>query len=401
MPANQKIIWPEYFLKVRKVCGIYQIKNKLSGKIYIGQSRTIGDRWINELKFAFHEYASNKALYRTRLAQAFRKSGSISQCLLDFEFSILEQCHFTKLDDKERYWIKSIGCTWHNSYNSTSGGVSGNGKTKFKAPSDETIEKIELEYSFTRQTLPQLAAKYHTSLDFMSMLHMGRIMSRRRMAKFGLDEADLGGQNSSAKTYWLKKETQAMPLLSLVIGDKATRQASQISKPMGSKEKLRTGNAEKSIILQKGDMLMGRRALLTNENFASKLRQLALQRPILSIQQIADSLHVHRNSIQRSLIAFGLYDEYKKAAADEQMAAREKRRAEREANKHKPIYSVRPLYATSLATGEELYFDNLAAATSFLQGRVRNVGHIIDCCRGLRKSAYGYKWCWPAEYNNN
>lgn len=399
MPANQKIIWPEYFLKVRKTCGIYQIKNKLSGKIYIGQSRTIGDRWINELNFAFHEYASNKALYRTRLAQAFRKSGSISQCLLDFEFSILEQCRFTELDDKERYWIKSVGCTWHNSYNSTSGGVSGNGKTKFKAPSDKVIEKIELEYSFTKRTLPQLAAKYHTSLDFMSMLHTGRIMSRRRMANFELDEADLCSQDPKVKTYWLKKETSSMPLLPYIIEDESAsigKSAEQIDEV----KKLCTGEAEKSIILQKEDVLMGRRALLTNENFASKLRQLALQRPIPSIQQIADSLHVHRNSIQRSLIAFGLYNEYKKAAADEQAAEREKHRMEREAKKHKPIYSVRPLYATSLTTGEELYFDNLAAATSFLQGRVRNVGHIINCCRGLRKSAYGYKWRWPAEYNN-
>lgn len=75
--------------------GIYKIKNKINGKIYIGQSTDI------ELRFAQHKDAllhSNSSWY----PEARLESDSIE----DFEFSILQTCNTKELNELEEYWTR-------------------------------------------------------------------------------------------------------------------------------------------------------------------------------------------------------------------------------------------------------------------------------------------------------
>lgn len=62
--------------------GIYSIKNKVNGKIYIGQSTDIIDRLRHHLSELRHNRHSNSYLQRS-----FNKYGEEN-----FEFDVVEEC---------------------------------------------------------------------------------------------------------------------------------------------------------------------------------------------------------------------------------------------------------------------------------------------------------------------
>jgi group I intron endonuclease len=77
--------------------GIYKIENKITGEIYIGQSKNIEARWQSHRRNATAKDKVRKyALYRE-----IRRYGIDS-----FEFSVLEECPQFKLDERENYWIE-------------------------------------------------------------------------------------------------------------------------------------------------------------------------------------------------------------------------------------------------------------------------------------------------------
>lgn len=73
--------------------GIYQIKNNINGKMYIGKSIDIKSRWRNHIS-ASKNPESPKYLYP--LQQAFRKYG-----IENFTFTVLEECSEEELHEKE------------------------------------------------------------------------------------------------------------------------------------------------------------------------------------------------------------------------------------------------------------------------------------------------------------
>ena len=104
-----------------RICGIYCIKNKTTGKRYIGQSVNIYSRWRGhkaELKNNSHD--------NDYLQKAWNKYGE-----KDFEFFILEECEQSLLDEKERFYIEKYN-TLNRSfgYNLKSGGQDTNYFTK-------------------------------------------------------------------------------------------------------------------------------------------------------------------------------------------------------------------------------------------------------------------------------
>lgn len=93
--------------------GIYQIKNTVNGKVYIGQSRAIERRW------AHHKYALKAGTHENaHLQKSVNKYGFSA-----FEFSVLENCEVDELNEKEAFWIKETDA-FNNGYNRTSGGDS-------------------------------------------------------------------------------------------------------------------------------------------------------------------------------------------------------------------------------------------------------------------------------------
>lgn len=114
----------------KPICGIYKITNIVNGKVYIGQSIDVYDRWYQ------HKYEAHRDRYNTLLYKAMRKYG-----IEKFEFEVIEECFPDKLSDLEQYYINYyhayIGFENSNGYNMTIGGEGISGYTQ----TDEHIEK--------------------------------------------------------------------------------------------------------------------------------------------------------------------------------------------------------------------------------------------------------------------
>ena len=70
--------------------GIYKIKNKVNGKVYIGQSIRIEKRWIDHKKTLRSN--SHRNIY---LQNAWNKYGEEN-----FIHEIIEECDISELNDK-------------------------------------------------------------------------------------------------------------------------------------------------------------------------------------------------------------------------------------------------------------------------------------------------------------
>jgi len=110
-------------------CGIYRIENKVNNKVYIGQSVDIEHRkrWhFNALRRGKH--------WNKHLQNAWNKYG-----MEKFDFTIIETCSTSQLDDKEIYWISHYN-SMDSGYNESVGGR----HTEF---SDNTKSKISIACS--------------------------------------------------------------------------------------------------------------------------------------------------------------------------------------------------------------------------------------------------------------
>ena len=112
-----------------KVCGIYMIRNLVNNKVYIGQSIDIYERWNEHICALRGEYHANN-----HLQSSWNK---YKEC--NFEFSIIEECDESELNNKEIFWIAEND-SYYNGYNQTKGG---GGIRGFKH-SDETKAKISV-----------------------------------------------------------------------------------------------------------------------------------------------------------------------------------------------------------------------------------------------------------------
>lgn len=96
---------------MKKIVGIYAIKNQANGKVYIGQSVDIARRWrdhLNELKQNKHR--------NSHLQSAFLMYGVEA-----FTFEIIEECSREMLDELEHFYIREFN-SLKNGYNQESGG---------------------------------------------------------------------------------------------------------------------------------------------------------------------------------------------------------------------------------------------------------------------------------------
>lgn len=117
---------------------IYQIKNKSTGKLYIGQTKNFhsGNRlYCAEGRFKAHvSDAMSNRNYCTAIDGAIRKYGKYN-----FELSILEyNVPIEKLNEKEQHYIKELNTMAPNGYNLTSGGKAN------QIVSEETRKKISI-----------------------------------------------------------------------------------------------------------------------------------------------------------------------------------------------------------------------------------------------------------------
>lgn len=92
-----------------KICGIYKITAKHNGKVYIGQSIDIYNRWRGHWK----QVRNGDSDY---IHNAMRKHGKDG-----FIYEIVERCPQDVINEREKYWIEYYD-SYNNGYNLTTGG---------------------------------------------------------------------------------------------------------------------------------------------------------------------------------------------------------------------------------------------------------------------------------------
>ena len=92
-----------------KISGIYKITAKHNGKVYIGQSIDIYNRWRGHWK----QVQQGDSDYIHNAMRKYGKEG--------FSYEIIEQCPQEIINEREKYWINYYD-SYNNGYNLTTGG---------------------------------------------------------------------------------------------------------------------------------------------------------------------------------------------------------------------------------------------------------------------------------------
>jgi group I intron endonuclease len=89
--------------------GVYAFRNKLNGKVYVGQSKNVITRRVQ------HERGDTSN--SRRFHNAMQKYGAQG-----FDWVVLEYCNTDQLNEREAYWVQQLDSLHPNGYNLTSGG---------------------------------------------------------------------------------------------------------------------------------------------------------------------------------------------------------------------------------------------------------------------------------------
>jgi group I intron endonuclease len=95
--------------KAAAFSGVYAFRNKLNGKVYVGQSQNVKTRRIQ------HERGDTSN--SRRFHNAMQKYGAER-----FDWVVLEYCQIEQLNEREAYWVQKLDSLHPNGYNLTSGG---------------------------------------------------------------------------------------------------------------------------------------------------------------------------------------------------------------------------------------------------------------------------------------
>ena len=137
--------------------GIYQIRNKVNGKVYIGQAQDIDARWRQ------HRNELNRGVHHNKYLQnAWEKYGSEL-----FEWSVIEQCSIDQLNQREIYWIEKTGA-YGEGYNLTLGGDGTRGYTPDQKWREchSKLSKERWENPQYRERMAEIFKEIHDSPEF-------------------------------------------------------------------------------------------------------------------------------------------------------------------------------------------------------------------------------------------
>lgn len=143
--------------------GIYKIENLITGKVYIGQSTDILNRWKQEISAANN---INNRAYNYPLSTDIRTYG-----LNAFDFQVLEECSAKELSIKEKSWIDHYD-SYNNGYNQTSGGSTINKTSEERI---EIVKNIKHQLKTTNLFHREIAELNNVSTSYVQMINSGKI----------------------------------------------------------------------------------------------------------------------------------------------------------------------------------------------------------------------------------
>ena len=202
--------------------GIYKFQNKENGKIYIGQSISLENRYNQHKNNHKNE---NLKDYNTPFYRALRKYG-----FENFTYEILESAeYFSKqeLEEKEIYWVAYYD-SYENGYNANKGGfkVTENGEKHPMAKlTNEQVLEIKNKLKTTTITQYDLANEYGVTQSLIADINLGK-----RWSSVGIQESYPIRENGKAR-----------------IGTKHVRAALTEEQVMDMRERAAKGESRSSI----------------------------------------------------------------------------------------------------------------------------------------------------------
>jgi hypothetical protein len=95
-------------LAKQKICGVYKITNIINGKIYVGSSKDVENRWCQ------HERALNEETHgNAHLQRAWNKYGGKKS----FRFEVIEECAPVIQFEREQFYLNELNPFDENGYN--------------------------------------------------------------------------------------------------------------------------------------------------------------------------------------------------------------------------------------------------------------------------------------------
>lgn len=146
-----------------KLTGIYLIKNTITGHCYVGQAKNIERRIYYHLLSTIDEKRKD---YNYPLHKAMRKYGYDA-----FELELLEECDYSKLNNREQYWVKQYDSR-KNGYNQTDGGYQSIRHIKLTEEQVSEIKKLLHENNLTNA---ELSIKFNISKDMVHRINTGKV----------------------------------------------------------------------------------------------------------------------------------------------------------------------------------------------------------------------------------
>lgn len=140
--------------------GIYKITNLINGKVYIGQSINIEERWKRHC-------TTHDNCYIHKAIQKYGKK--------NFSFEILEECEEAVLNEREIYYIDKYN-SFDEGYNMTFGGEGANHPMKLSEDQVDQIIKILKEGKFSEEDIAKL---FSVSRNTISAINLGKSRKRK------------------------------------------------------------------------------------------------------------------------------------------------------------------------------------------------------------------------------
>ena len=145
--------------------GVYQIRNTVNGKCYVGSSKNLKSRWTN------HKWCLQKRVHRNSMLQrVFNKYGLV------FEFSVLETCEVDDLIAREQYWIDALRVI-ETGYNL----VPVAGSTVGRVMSEETRKKMERVWALPKDRMGYVVSE--ETKEKLRAFNRGHKLSETTIAK--------------------------------------------------------------------------------------------------------------------------------------------------------------------------------------------------------------------------
>lgn len=326
--------------------GIYQIKNTVNGKVYVGLSIHMELRWGEHLALL-----RNGCHYNRHLQGSYDKYGEGA-----FEFSVLEYCDDDRLREREKFWIEKTGA-YNNGYNLTLGGDGVSGYVQSEEEKERRAAAIRKNYADHPER------KVETSKRSRAMW---QDQEQREKILANLREATRTDEyrqklSSAAKKNWSDEEY-------------LSNQAARFQEASRTPEAQAKRNASVKKTYANDPVLRMRIGAMSRSNWESE-----------------EYREKHRESHSKAVQS----TEYKaKQSAISKERWQDPAYREKVCQAAKLAAEPRSRSVQQVETG--IVFNSVAEAAQSV-GCLHSTAHITDCCLGHRRTAYGYHWRYAGE----